>query len=286
MVDVNAACEFVWANGRLLERAMLAQTLRLEPPGRVAHVLRAYQTPDDGFGYGLEADVCAPESQPLFLEFALRTLHDWDLRDVDLAQGACRFLQRYAHLERGIVTLFPSALRHARAPHWDNPSALEPSLDRMVGLVGLLAWQGIAHPWLERAIEVCLARVATLETDDAHTILTCFALLEAVARVRDVSGERAHLAELLARARFITPDAPVTGYSLTPLEFSPRPDGYCRSLFTEQQYAGHLDDLASRQQPDGGWPITWQPPSEANGWAWRAHATVRAVAVLRAWGRV
>lgn len=284
-MDLARAASFVWANGRLLERAMLAQTLQLEPPGRVADVLRAYRTPDGGFGYGLEADASAPESQPLFLEFGLRTLHDWGLRDADLALSACAFMARHADLERGIVTLFPSALRQPHAPHWDSPSALEPSLDRMVGLVGLLAWQGVAHPWLERAVEVCLARVATLEADDAHTLLTSFVLLEALAASRDVSAAYARLADLLARAQFIARDAPVTGYALTPLDFTPRPDAFCRPLFTDAQYAGHLHDLASRQQLDGGWPIAWTPPSEAAGWAWRAHATVRAVAVLRAWAR-
>lgn len=286
MVDIARAASFVWANGRLLERAMLAQTLGLEPPGRVADVLRAYRAPDGGYGYGLEADVCAPESQPLFLEFGLRTLHDWGLRDACLAQSACRFLEQYADLERGIVTLFPSALAEPHAPHWDNPSALEPSMDRMVGLVGLLAWQRIAHPWLERAVEVCLARVATLETDDAHTLLTSLVLLEALAPSRDVSAAYAHLADLLSRAQFLIRDAPVSGYGLTPLDLAPCPDAFCRSLFTDAQYAGHLDDLASHQQPDGGWPIAWTPPSDAAGWVWRAHATVRAIAVLRAWGRV
>ncbi|MHB1317716.1 MAG: hypothetical protein ACYCYF_03755, partial [Anaerolineae bacterium] len=122
-------------------------------------------------------------------------------------------------------------------------------------------------------------------TDDAHTLLTSFVLLEAVARVRDVSAEYARLADLLARARFITPDAPVTGYTLTPLDFCPTPNAFCRPLFTGAQYSGHLDDLASRQQPDGGWPISWTPPGEAAGWVWRAHFTVQALRILRAWGR-
>jgi hypothetical protein len=285
MVDIDRAIAFVWCHGRLLEKAMLAQTLSLEPPGRVADALRAYQTADGGFGYGLEADVCAPESQPLFLEFAMATLRDWRVRAPDLAALACAFMAQHADLERGIMTLFPSALRHPHAPHWDSPSAPERSVDRMVGIVGLLAWQGIEDPWLARATEACLEHIATLETDDAHTIAGAFTLVESLSPTRDVRAEYARLADLLSRARFIIPDAPVVGYGLTPLDFSPTPDAYCRGLFTDAQYAGHMDDLAAKQESDGGWPIAWEPPSETARGNWRAHRTVRALAVLRAWGR-
>ncbi len=284
-MNLDGAVSFVWRDGRLLERAMLAQTLNLEPPGRVGDVLRAYATADGGFGYGLEADVCAPESQPLFLEFALTVLHDWGLRAPDLATAACRYLEGAADLERGIVTLHRSARAHAYAPHWEAPGAYEPATDRLVGIVGLLNWQGISDPWLARAVEACRRHIAALRADDAHTIRGMLILLESLSlQGADVTAERARLAALLARARFLIREAPVQGYGLTPLDFTPAPDGWCRDLFTETQYAGHLADLAGRQGPDGGWPITWEPPGEAAGWVWRAHVTVRALAVLRAWG--
>lgn len=286
MVDLEAAITFVWCNGRLLERAVLAQVLGLEPSGRVANVLRGYRRGDGGFGYALEADCCTPESQPLFVEFALDTLYRCNLRSPDLALGACEFVSQHADLDRGIVTLFPSALEAPHAAHWDNPGALQPDIGRLIGIVGLLAWQRVAHRWLSSAIEACLQRVTTFETDDAHTLRNAFVLLESVSHLRDVSGLYERLATLLSRARYLIPDAPVTGYGLTPLHFAPAPDAYCRTLFTDAQYDGHLDDLAAQQQPDGGWPISWTPPSEAAGWAWRAHATVQALHVLRAWGRI
>ncbi len=172
---------------------------------------------------------------------------------------------------------------HRKPVLWDID--LDIHEGRLVGIVGLLNWQGISDPWLARAVEACRRHIAALRADDAHTIRGMLILLESLSlQGADVTAERARLAALLARARFLIREAPVQGYGLTPLDFTPAPDGWCRDLFTETQYAGHLADLAGRQGPDGGWPITWEPPGEAAGWVWRAHVTVRALAVLRAWG--
>jgi len=43
---------------------------------------------------------------------------------------------------------------------------------------------------------------------------------------------------------------------------------------------GHLERLRRDQQPDGGWAITWQPPSTASTMAFRAVETLRAQRVL------
>ncbi len=277
---------FVVRHGRLLERAVLAQCLEGEAPGRVALALQAYQNPDGGLGYGLEPDLCAPESQPLFVEFGLHTLYACGLRAPALARAACAFVARHADLQRGIPTLFPSALAYDHAPHWDSPAAQEPSLDRLIGLVGLLNWQGIEDAWLARAVPACLDLLETLPLDDVHTLQTAFCLLESVAPTRDVGALYARLADQLSRTSHFIAEAPVRGYGLTPLHLAPTPESYCRPLFREEQIAAHLDDLLSRQQEDGGWPIAWSPPSESAAWAWRAHNTLSALMTLRAYGRI
>ena len=36
---------------------------------------------------------------------------------------------------------------------------------------------------------------------------------------------------------------------------------------------------------DGGWPITWEPPGAASALDWRGIETLRALRILRAYGR-
>ena len=48
----------------------------------------------------------------------------------------------------------------------------------------------------------------------------------------------------------------------------------------------HLDALAAKQQEDGGWPITWEPPSAAAVAEWRGFVTLKWLDVLENYGRL
>ena len=285
-MTLERAERFVWQNARLLEQVVWQHLIKEPTPDRVVRALEAYRSNDGGLGYGLEPDVCAPTSQPLFVEFGLDTLTRCGIRATGLTGALCDFLARHADMAAGIPTLLPTARDYPHAPHWEGDGPYARSLDRLIGLVGLANWQGAVHPWLMEAVPACLEHLATLEISDAHGLRHAFCLLESVAPHADVDSLFARLAGLLERADFFLADAPVTGYGLTPLDFAPTPDAYTRPLFGDGQIAAHLDDLAAQQEADGGWPIAWQPPSEAARWAWRAHRTVYAVATLRAYGRV
>jgi hypothetical protein len=285
-MNQKLAINFIWANARLLERAVFAYRFEGGPGSHVVDVLRTYQNPDGGFGHALEPDLRAPESHPLFMEFALGTLHECGLRDAEMTLKACDFLALHADLELGIPALFPSSQHYPHAAHWNNPAATQPSLDRLIGLVGLANGQGLQHPWLSQAVEGCLQKTATLAFDDAHTLLMAFCLLESVAEERPVEALFSRLTGQLSTCLFFCADAPVTGYGLTPLDFAPTPNAYCRGLFSTAQIEAHLDDLAAQQAADGGWPIQWTPPGEAAVWEWRARKTVQALSVLQAYGRI
>jgi hypothetical protein len=73
---------------------------------------------------------------------------------------------------------------------------------------------------------------------------------------------------------------------VTPLHFAPTPDSPWRTLFADEEITGHLDRLERDQQPDGGWPITWEPPGAAGTWEWRGIVTLQALQVLRAYERL
>jgi len=283
---LEKGANFIWANARFLERAVFEYRFYGGPAERILKTLRAYQNEDGGFGHALEPDLRAPDSHPLFVEFGLRTLYECHLRDSEMAYKVCDFLSQYADLQEGIPTLLPSARKYARAGHWHNPEAELPSFDRLTGLVGLANWQGIHHSWLEKAVEICTEKITTAKYTDAHTISIAFCLLESLPEGANTDDLFAKLAKDLLEANYFWADTPVTGYGLTPLAVAPAPDSYCRRIFSDSQIEAHLDELESRQEDDGGWPIQWEPPSEMARWEWRSHQTVNALSTLRAYGRI
>jgi hypothetical protein len=113
------------------------------------------------------------------------------------------------------------------------------------------------------------------------------------ARIVEHAADR-HRAEPLAAALAaalpgspmvqLTPDP--DAYGVTPLQFAPRPDSLPRGWFADEVVDAHLDSLERQQQPDGGWPIAWDPPSTASRCEWRALRTVDALGVLAAYGRI
>lgn len=61
---------------------------------------------------------------------------------------------------------------------------------------------------------------------------------------------------------------------------------YCWRTLSGATIDEHLEALAARQQDDGGWPITWEPPSPAAVYEWRAFVTIKWLGVLANYGRL
>jgi len=281
----ESGASFIWKYARLLERVIFEYEFLEGPAERVLSVLRSYQNEDGGFGHAIEPDLRARDSHPLFVEFALRVLYTCGLRDSDIAHRVCDFLSQHADFEHGIPTILPSSRLYPRAAHWMNPSAELPSFDRLIGLVGLANWQGVHHTWLQKAVEVCVQRLAATKFTDAHTILTAFCLVESLPS-HPVAGDLFRkLAQELLEADYFCADTPVESYGLTPLDFAPAPDSFCRRIFSDAQIEAHLDELESGQGDDGGWQIQWEPPGEMAVCEWRAHNSLRALLTLHAYGR-
>jgi hypothetical protein len=81
-------------------------------------------------------------------------------------------------------------------------------------------------------------------------------------------------------------DPAVPGYVKMPLEFAPHPESMARQLFDQATIDRHLDALEAKQQDDGGWPISWEPPSPAAVNEWRAFITLKWLDTLDRYGRI
>jgi hypothetical protein len=284
MSDVlSSAREFMLIHARLLERRLFEVTFDDGDPALVGRVVAAYQNEDGGLGHALEPDLRCVESQPLFVEVGLDALHQAGWRDPELARSLCFFLQRVSN-ETGLVPpILESALASPHASHWGR-SSLAPDLNPTAGICGLLHEQGVGHPWLSRATETCCDLIIRHPPDEAHTLLSATRLADHLPD--QALAERLHeaIAAALPQASFFIAEAPVKGYGLTPLHFAPSPDSSWRSLFTDAQIEGHLEDLLGRRQPDGGWPISWEPPGLASALEWRGRWTLEAIRPLMAYG--
>lgn len=280
-MNFENAANFIWKHGRLLERRIFEYFFFDGSKENIITSLKAYQNDDGGYGNALEPDLRAPESQPLHMEFALRTLYDCNITDLELSIRACEYISRHADLSSGIPTLSKSSINYPHAVHWDHPLSTEPSFDRLTGLVGLLKWQGINSPWLDAAVDVCLKNISTKKFEDAHTILTSFCLLESLPQTEQISQLYNKLStELLTSAKFFRMDAYSQNYGLSPLEFAPSPSSYCNGIFSKDTIIQHLNVLESQQSDDGGWPISWEAPGETAQLEWRAWLTVKNLIVL------
>jgi hypothetical protein len=80
-------------------------------------------------------------------------------------------------------------------------------------------------------------------------------------------------------------DPEASDYGLTPCTWRARPTRR-GAWFGDDLVAAHLDRLDRDQQADGGWRITWEPPSEASTLEWRGVARLRALLTLRSCGRL
>jgi len=152
-------------------------------------------------------------------------------------------------------------------------------------LVGLLCQLGVDHPWREAGAAYCWSKLESGELPgDAHALSETLIFLDQVPDRERADRIAAVLAANLGEIAMLHLDPDAEGYGLTPLFIAPRADSRWRSLFTQAQIDAHLDRLMKAQQDDGGWPITWEPPSTAAVSEWRGVVTLAALRTLTSYG--
>jgi hypothetical protein len=285
-MQIDSARTYLYCEGRLLEQRMFEVAFEGADAEGALVALRGFQNADGGFGHGLEPDKRAPGSQPLDVEVAFQVMDDIGRVDTGLVLDACGFLDDVG--DAGAVgCLRPGFDRYPHAPHWEQ-WAVAPGLNPTAGLVALLWKWGVEHPWREKATAFCRLQIETALPDDAHTFGEVLAFLACVGGKDEelgkslVPGLRARIGTL-ALFRL---DVSEPGYGLTPLHFAPTPESIWTGLFEAAVIESHLDALAAAQQPDGGWPISWETCGTTAVNEWRGHETLRALRTLRAYGRL
>ena len=286
----SAGRDFIRRQGRLLERRLYATCFEGAPAAGVVDALRGYRNDDGGFGHGLEPDKRCPASLPIDVEIALQALVTAGTTDEQLVGGACDYLAKVAAQadNGGAVPLaFPVIEGYPRAEHWTDWT-YTPGLNPTAGLVGLLRQLGAEHAWIDEAAAWCWGQLEDADLPaDAHALSEVLVFLahtsereraDAVAnRVRD---------QLTTSASWFKLDPDDDSYGLSPLSIAPAADSRWRVLFSDEVISAHLDSLLRQQEPDGGWPISWEPPSEASRLEWRGIVTLGALRTLTSHGRL
>jgi len=285
----TAARDFILRQGRLLERRLFATCFEGAPAAGVADAIRGYRNDDGGFGHGLEPDKRCPASLPIDVEVALQALVTAGIRDEELVSGACDYLATIAAAADSggaVPPAFPVIEGYPRAAHWTEWTYV-PSVNPTAGLVGLLHQLGARHPWVDEAAAWCWSQIEGGRLpDEVHALSEVFAFL-AHAPERDRAEKAAGQVrdQLISTAMFQL-DANAEGYGLSPLNIAPAADSMWRALFSDEVIGAHLDSLQRKQESDGGWPITWEPPSEASRLEWRGIVTIGALRTLTSYGRL
>ncbi len=267
----------------MLEQRLYSAVFEDGDPEVVIGCLIPFRNDDGGFGHGLEPDKRLPHSQPLDVEIAFERLSMAGTHDPEMVMSACDWLQTVADERGAVPILLPPFAEFPRAAHW-NAADYPPALNPTAAIAAHVHSFGLTHPWVERATDYCLSALETGDVPtEAHSLLGLTKLLAAVPDRDRADAIAPAISSALRTASFMNLDAGAQDYGLTPLEFAPSPVSYARPWFSSDVISAHLANLSAAQLADGGWPIAWEPSSEATRCEWRSIRTLWALCVLRAY---
>ena len=294
MVDLDAARRFMAEYARLLDRRRFGVVVDGDAPDGALAALSGYHNADGGYGWGLEPDLRSVTSQPGPALHAFEVFEDILPATSDAAVELCDWLASVSLPDGGLPFALPLDDPAGTAPFWADADPTTSSL-QITAVVAENAHRVASgdprvasHEWLQRATDYCIGIIDALDTDPAAMELAF------TVRMLDAAhGANPRAEEALAKLRQQVPPTglmPVTGgiegETMKPLDFAPRPGGPARELFSDDVISADLDRLAEGQQEDGGWTVDYASFSPAAALEWRGHATVRAVTILKANGKL
>jgi hypothetical protein len=289
-VDLQAAASFLATHGRLLDRRRFEFLFGGGGAETVLAAVDGYRNDDGGYGWGLEPDLRASESQPGGALHALEVFAE--VGSSPRAVEVCDWLAGVSLPDGGVPFAVPVRDPAGCAPFWVQADPRVSSLQstafvaEVAHRVGARDTTVAGHPWLVAATRYCFAAIAALDAAP-HAIELRFAVgfLDAV---HDTHAEAAALLDKLGD--FIPADGRVPvaggaeGETLRPLDFAPLPGRPARGLVDAEVIAEDLRRLADEQRADGGWRVDFDSYSPAAELEWRGYKTVGTLSLLRANG--
>ena len=293
-VDFTAAAGFMASHGRILDRRRLELVLRETEPDSVLAAVDGYRNADGGYGWGLEPDLRAPESQPGGALHAFEVFEEVAPAITPRAVELCDWLDSVTLPDGGLPFALPVADATGCAPFWAEADPSVSSLQSTAFTAGAALRVAAhdpavaVHPWLARATQYCFDALAALDSAP-HAIALSFAV-----RFLDAAHERYPAAPaLLERLGRFVPDTGLVsvqggseGETLRALDFAPVPGSPASALLRAGVIEAELDELAAQQQEDGGWTVDFASYSPAAALEWRGYKTVHAVLTLKRAGRL
>ena len=288
-MNLDAAVSFVATHARVLDRRRLHLLLGAGSPDDVVAALDAYRNGDGGSGWALEPDLRSSTSQPVAAMHALEVLAE--IRDTNSQRPVelCDWLAAHTLPDGGVPLALPYSDTAGSAPFWADADTTVSSLQMTAQIAAQthrLARHRAdvaGHPWLATATSYCLDAIDRIvEAPPVHELLFAIRFLDTIA---DHVPRALPLVDRLTR--YVVGDGPTPvgggaeGEVMYLLDFTPYAEAPSRASFTTDAIAADLDRLASQQQPDGGWNITFSPYGPAAALEWRGYTTVQAVATLR-----
>lgn len=292
-IDTGRAAAFLTAHGRVLDRRRFelatssGNEATASAAAAIAAAVDAYRNADGGYGWGIEPDLRAPESQPAGALHALEafaeagsTPHTWALFD---------WLQSVTLPDGGLPFALPLSDPTGCAPFWYQTNPDESSLQITAAVVN----QGLRvaktdpnlanHPWLAAATEYCFRTIGAIaEAPFAYVLSFALQFLDtATDTYPEAHRLLRHLAPFVPSNGAVPVAGGAEGETLHLLDFAAEPGRPLRALLDDRAVTADLDRLESGQQPDGGWSVDFTSYSPAAELEWRGYSTVGAVAVLR-----
>ncbi len=296
MTPSSRAASFLATHGRILDRRrfeLVSGNDTAETRAAVLAALDGYRNPDGGYGWGLEPDLRAHESQPGGAQHALAAIAEVAPATSPHTVALLDWLQSVTLPDGGLPFAMPLSDSTACAPFWAQADPHVSSL-QITAAIATQAHRAARsdenvknHPWFTKATRYCFQAIEDIdEAPFAYVLLFALGFLDAAS---DSYPEARTLLERLAR--FVPTDGalPVVGgaegETLHLLHFAPEPRRPVRSLLDDRAVAADLDRQESGQRPDGGWAVDFTSYSPAAALEWRGYITVGAIAVLRMNGR-